>query len=140
MTEDFLDSNGILQLRLSAAQYRTSYRDVTGLNIVYVLSGLFSGYTDLSIETPLLLECFRKINEMAEEQREDVWKRLRILVEHYHVTMDERMKDGLATCLTQGFPEKSREIYQVLGDPHSLALIIREANARIRQAASIIRR
>ena len=139
-TEDFLKEDGIRQLRLSAAQYRTSYRDVTGLNFVYVLSGLFSGYTDLSIETPLLHECFQKINEMEETAREDIWAGLRVLVEHYHGNMNTEMKDGLASCLAQGFPDKSREIYQLLEDPHSLAVIIQDATARIRQAASVIRR
>lgn len=139
-SEKLLDAKGIRQLRLSAARYRESYRDITGLNLVYVLSGIFSEYADFDIETPLLIDSFEKINQMDSEDREDIWKRIRVLVEHYHTGLNEEMLDGLAYCLAHGFPDKSREIYQLLEDPHSLAIIIKEYNLKIQQAAAGFRR
>ena len=139
-SEQFLDPSGMLQLRLSSARYRESYRDITGLNFVYVLSGFFTENADLELEPQLLIECFDRINQMDPEDREDIWERICILVDHYRGNLSDKMKEGLGYCLASGFPDKARDIYQLLEDPHSLAIIIQEYTKKIQQAAAGFRR
>ena len=136
----FLDEDGIRQLRLSTAQYTVSYHHATGLNLIYVLSGAFSGMADMSTEAEQLDECFDKIGERSAEDREQIWNSLESLLKHYGSNMSEEMRDAIGRSFVRGYPEKSRRIQELIGDRYSLAYLIREATRRIQTAAAEIRR
>lgn len=140
VSDRFLNAEGIQQLRLSAAQYTVSYHNATGLNLIYVLSGAFSGLADMGIESELLDECFTKINEKTPEDREKIWSGLETLLEHYGDTLSDDLRDALGRSFVKGYPEKSRRIHELLGDRYSLAYLIMEATHKIQMAAAEIRR
>lgn len=140
VSERFLDRAGIEQLRLTTAQYTVSYHNATGLNLVYVLSGAFSGHADMGVESEQLDECFAKINEKSPEDREAIWQGLEELLEHYSDEISEDTRDALGRSFVKGYPEKSRKIHELLGDRYSLAYLIMEATRKIQTAAAEIRR
>ncbi len=138
-SKEFLDLNGIEQLRLSSARYRESFQDVVGLNLVYTVSGAISGLADLRTEYTLLDDCMREIETRFSADRDAIWSELLTVLSHYKSNISDDDRAILGKCLVNAYPERAREVYTCLEDPGSLSIIINEATVQICKALERIR-
>ena len=129
-----LSVSEISALRDSAARYLESYRDVTGLNLVYALAGIISNHYDPSYDGEIFSSALEDIANNFSVSKSAICDQVLKLLQSYRDSLSEENVGDAGLRLLSAFPEECEEIYRCLNDPYSLMYILKAATEEINTA------
>lgn len=130
---------GISSLRDSVARYMESYRDVTGLNLVYALSCVISDHYSSAYEGEILSSALGDIPVFFAESKHKICNRILRMLQYYRDNIvDDSSIEDVAARMLRVFPEENANIHEHLGDSHSLISVLQETINEINEAVGRI--
>lgn len=126
-----LTKDGFGALRESSSRYLESYKNITGLNIVYVVSGAVCNHYDMVLDTEIMDVCMEDITIKYKDSAAEIVLALLKLLHHHIDNIKEDITDDVGLSILKCFPEMARSIYENLYDQYSLKYLINEANSQI---------
>ena len=130
-----LDNNELGDLNESLRQYRRSYQNNIGLDLIFVLSGAFNSrmdsYAEIIMENAL---CSIVSGDYKELNAEAIFSEIINWTKHYCDNIQRETIERLARQLVKHYPHKAREIYTQFHDRASLAVLLRARTRKIQAA------
>lgn len=133
-TERPLSVSEISALRDSAARYLESYRDVTGLNLVYAMASIISNHYDPAYDGDIFSSALEDISNSFASSKHEICDRILHLLKSYQDSISIESSEDAGMRLLSAFPEEHKEIYAHLNDPYSLMYILQTATEEINAA------
>lgn len=119
-------------------RYLESYQDITGLNLIYVLSGMISDDYNDNIDGQILDNCLEAIGNYEAEDRYGISTELLQQLQLHLSDLTTENKKAWILRLLAGFPNLAAGIYEIANDPYSLMFLIQKATNKINQSMEMI--
>lgn len=129
-----LTIDGYKELREATARYLESYKNIIGLNIVYVLAGALCGRYNFDLDTDLMMLSMDDMNRNYPEEFSDFLERF-IGFTHEHKTLIEvAVLEKLVANILSFDRNLAARMYDLFEDDYSLAIIVEDFNTDINKA------
>ncbi len=129
-----LTVEGYAALREATARYLESYKNITGLNIIYVLSGALCGRYNLELDTYMMDSCIEDINEKYPDYSTEIIEKLISFIYEHKIQIGETVLQELIGCVTRYNRKLAERLYDLFEDDYSLAIIIANLTSEINKA------
>ncbi len=133
ISKRFVSKSSSEALHETTARYLESYRNVTGLNLAYCLSGALSGRYNVELDHDLMCSVVSDISTVYIANREKILTRIfSFLDEHATSMQDDAVKD-LADCIVEVCPEMADKYYRRFKNLTALRILLSKKNEMIKQ-------
>ncbi len=119
-----IEPDEVSALRDSSARYLESYRDVTGLNLVYALSGVVSNHYDPGYDGKIFSSALEDILTGFSEDRDEILDSILEILRIYRYNIREDNAEDISLRLLEAFPDRGTAVYKSLEDQYSLRHVL----------------
>ena len=115
-------------LRDQVSRYRESYSRITGLNLIYVLSGALSGRFNSIVDTDVFQDVIADIcgnQKIKEEDKKEILKKTVDILSERKDSIGDEVLGCFSKVLIEQFPNQARELNERFQDSYSTAYLLR---------------
>ena len=129
-----LNISGFESLREATARYIETYENITGLNLIYALSGAVCGRYSIGNDTGFFESCIEDLETKYNSSKSAIIERITDFISKHESQISRDVTEDLLGCIVKHFPEYADSFYQKYMDSYSLAVIIAVANNQIKKS------
>ena len=132
LSKRFLGKEECEALHETLARYLESYRNVTGLNLIYCISGALSGRYNIDLDHDIMASVVSDLSGKYAENSTEISERLFSFLDEHGDKMEENALKDIADCIVEQQPQEADRYYMRFKNDYAMKVLLYRATEKLR--------